>query len=179
MTDSTIFFHGWGYNPLFWQSHIEQYKNTHILCYNRGYFGDYYKPNLGIGKNRCVTHSTGLFFVTQEYNLSDFDEVIIYAGFDIFPSKTAVKAMRIGLQKTPDKILNDFYNACGFIPCLLEKPNINRLADDLKMLEILDISKQLQDINYTAYHGGNDTIITEPLKGAIMIANTGHLCNLI
>lgn len=179
MIDNTIFFHGWGYGSLFWQSNVSHYGNTNILLYNRGYYGAYHKPKLPVGKTQCVTHSAGLLFAIQEYNMVDFDKIIIYAGFERFPNKIAAKAMRLGLQKNPEKIMYDFYDACGFIPSVTEKPDIKRLCDDLKMLEICDISEQLKHIQYTAYHGKNDTIIPMPLTGAISIDNTGHLCNLI
>ena len=179
MTENTIFFHGWGYNCEFWQAHARHYQNTQCAFYNRGYFGDYHKPPLGAGKNLCVTHSAGLFFAQQEYHLSNFDDIIIYAGFDTFPNKIGAKAMRLGLTKDPQKILHSFYNACGFMPHLTQTPNIQRLYDDLKMLETYDLSPALNAIHFIAYHGEHDAIIRTPLKGAKIIANTGHLCNLI
>jgi pimeloyl-[acyl-carrier protein] methyl ester esterase len=178
MIENTIFFHGWGYDYRFWQSYRQNY-NTHTLFYNRGYFGDYAKPKLGKGKNRCVTHSMGLFFALQEYDLSDFDEIVIYAGFKVFPNQIATKAMRLGLKKNPEKILHDFYKICGYTPTTYMGIDWKKLGDDLKMLETSDISQDLQDITYTAYHGQFDMILPNPLEGAIILENTGHLCNLI
>jgi hypothetical protein len=178
MIENTIFFHGWGYNFEFWHNHLNAYKNTNIMVYNRGYYEEYHKPKLPIGKTQCVTHSAGLLFAAQEYGLSCFDKIIIYAGFESFPNKTALKAMRLGLQKNPEKILHDFYQACGFMPHFLKNTDISRLIDDLKMLEIFTVSKDLQTVNYTAYHGSKDAIIPIPLKNAIIIENAGHLCNL-
>ncbi len=179
MIENTIFFHGWGYHSEFWHTSLGMYNDTNIMLYNRGYYGYYHKPKLGTGNNRCVTHSSGLLFAAQEYGLSCFDEIIIYAGFKRFPNKTVLKAMRLGLQKNPEKILHDFYQACGFMPHFSENPDISRLIDDLTMLENCDISEQLHHIDYTAYHGSDDTIIQVPLKDAIIIENAGHLCNLI
>lgn len=175
-----ILFHGWGYNASFWDKiTVPSWVGNNHICYDRGYFGEYHKPPLGQGKNICVTHSTGLFFAAQDYDLSLFDEIIIYAGFESFENKAAARAMRLGLQKNPTKILNDFYNACGFIPNTLKNPNIQRLSDDLKMLETQNISDTLKQIPYTAYHGEYDTIIPQPLTGAKIIRGVGHLCNLM
>ncbi len=179
MIDNILFFHGFGYDALFWQSYIKSIKDTNILLYNRGYFTPYHKPTLPTGKTRCITHSTGLFFASQDYNLSDFDDIIIYAGFTEFPNKTAAKAMRLGLRKNPDKIMDNFYQTCGYTPNLTQKPDINRLSDDLYLLETYNISDILQPLPYTAYHGEQDMIIPTPLKNAMIIPNAGHLCNLI
>jgi hypothetical protein len=179
MTENILFFHGFGYDALFWQSYIKDLQDTNILLYNRGYFSAYHKPTLPAGKTKCITHSTGLFFATQEYNLSDFDEIIIYAGFTQFPNKTTAKAMRLGLRKNPDKIMTDFYKACGYTPNITQKPDINRLSDDLHLLEIFDISEILYTLSYTAYHGDQDMIIPTPLKNAMIIPDAGHLCNLL
>lgn len=178
MIENTIFFHGWGYHSEFWHTHLGLYNNTNIMVYNRGYYGAYHKPNLPMGKTHCITHSAGLLFASQEYGLACFDKIIIYAGFENFPNKIALKAMRLGLKKNPKKILYDFYQACGFIPHFSETPNIGRLSDDLTMLENCDLSEQLHHVDYTAYHGSDDTIIPVPLKDAIIIENAGHLCTL-
>jgi hypothetical protein len=87
--------------------------------------------------------------------------------------------MRLGLKKDPQKILHSFYNACGFMPNLIQTPNIQRLCDDLEMLETYDLSPVLNAVHFVAYHGTHDKIVPTPLKGAKIIANTGHLCNLI
>ncbi len=178
MIENTIFFHGWGYHSEFWHNYLDIDNNTKSSFYNRGYYGQYHKPKLPIGKTQFITHSAGLLFASQEYGLACFDKIIIYAGFENFSNKTALKAMRLGLHKNPEKILHDFYQACGFMPHFSENPDISRLSDDLKMLEICDISEQLHHIDYTAYHGAYDTIIKVPLKDAIIIENAGHLCNL-
>ena len=118
-------------------------------------------------------------FAAYEYGLSCFDTITIYAGFDVFPNQTTAKAMRLGLLKNPQKILNSFYALCGFNPNIPSDPNMILLANDLKMLETYDLSPALNAIHFIAYHGEHDAIIRTPLKGAKIIANTGHLCNLI
>ncbi|MFT6072070.1 MAG: hypothetical protein ACJARD_000756 [Alphaproteobacteria bacterium] len=185
MEHNTIFFHGWGYSGDFWQSYIKKSGLQSASCYNRGYFGNDHKPLLKQGYNRCVTHSSGLLFASQEYDLSAFNDIIIYAGFEAFPNKIALKAMRLKMAKHNQQlqVISDFYTLCGYVPNIINTViDYGKLANDLKLLEEYNITTDINWRNlshYTAYHGDNDPIITTPLRGAIILKNTGHLCNLI
>ncbi len=178
MTQKTIFFHGWSYDPQFW--HVISLQNIHECeFYDRGYYGAYHKPELGSQSNRAITHSMGLLFLTQEYDIKKFDDIIIYAGFTKFPNQVAPKAMYRGLKQNPVKIIHDFQQACGYqMPFLLENMNIQQLADDLLLLQKIDISNLLSKVSYTAYHGTEDKIVTSPLSNAILLPHQGHLCGL-
>lgn len=183
MTQKIIFIHGWGYNPLFWKNYAKAYYGNY-LCdyYNRGYFGDYHKPRLiAQSKNYCVTHSTGLFFAFKEYDMSLFDKIIIYAGFETFPNIKAARAMRLGMHHHPKKIMLDFYKNCGLVPENLEQLCFKTLKEDLKLLETYSLKEhpQWETIKYISYKGENDPILQDTtLPNTIILQNTGHLCDI-
>jgi hypothetical protein len=180
----TIFFHGWSYHPCFWNNHIQRfYHQQSVACYNRGYYEQPYKPLLINGFNRAITHSMGLYFLAQDYNLKAFDEIIIYAGFTHFPSQSSLKAMQLGMKRNPDKIINDFQKTCGYLITDYKKSiNYQQLQNDLILLEktnLFELQNSFSFVDYTAYHGDNDIIVPSAFDKAIILKNTGHLCNLI
>lgn len=176
-----LFIHGWAYDASFWDSYIQTYHaDDTILLYDRGYFNNPHKPIITPDMQiHCVTHSMGLFFAFDEYDMSLFQSLTIYAGFETFPDLKGLKAMNLGMRRTPQKILDNFYQSCGYRPHISTELNYNLLQTDLKFLESFSLKNDpsWQSQTYSAFHGQNDLILKDRiLKNARILEKTGHLC---
>ena len=119
-----FFIHGWGFDSSFWSPVTTSFKKKYsysISLFDLGFFGKE-RLNIKVEKgniNIFILHSYGLnWFLKQSYN-ADF--IINFSGSPIFIDpkieniflKKKLERMIFMFEKTPKKVLEEFYHRCG------------------------------------------------------------------
>ena len=188
MTYNILYFHGWSYDADFFKD-FAKHLSYSAQFFDRGYFRKPHTPILKDGHNIAVTHSMGLFFLCEYYDLNNFDKIIILSGFSDFCAgrdDVIVKTLHEGLVKHPEKTLRRFSLLCDDRKRKFDPHHLNYalLQSDLDLLikhSVQDIILPHQDKIYTV-HGDNDKVI--PVEFCqisahknMIVTNAGHVYN--
>ena len=187
MTVKIFYFHGWSYEAHFFYDFAQTIPYISFF-YNRGYNMPASAPIINpYDNNIAVTHSMGLFFLLQNYNINDFKKIIILSGFAKFPiSPSILTRMQKGLLKNPSIILKEFRkNAGDFSDFETDNFNIPLLIEDLEILKNYDASDILHAYQGRIYtiHGEKDKIVPHIKAGLssydhIIISQIEHVFSL-
>jgi hypothetical protein len=164
-----VFFHGWGFNGSSWNA----WHNTQSVgTFDRGYFYNDKKSNVGAFPKTIVAHSLGLHFVPTEL-FSHCEKLIVIGGFRNFHehsiqdrrSKLINKAMQRKLKTEPQEVLHNFYKACALDERLYPETinlNIPLLMEDLDYLDTAQIDPGLlkRVASIELLHGAKDEIVS-------------------
>ena len=181
MNHSVIFFHGWSYHSDFFQSLSDICPNP--VFYNRGYIGAYHRPILKPAqKYHAITHSAGLLFLCQDYDLNDFETIIIINGFSCFTksiSPRILKLMQKNLLHDATKTLSDFSHQTGDMARVIDTQhfNIKPLYDDLDLLSGTDIMDIILPHRHKIHHIHSENDAIMPFEKSHIPAQKTYILN--
>lgn len=171
MLHNIYYFHGWSYTGDFWKGIVPHIPCGEYFFYERGYD---YAPNRPVldtqKRNIAITHSMGLYFLLENYDVGFFEKIIVIAGFSSFPQVSPLANLRImqrNFKRDALKTLVNFRLLVGDMRELSMHPiNTDILNADLEKLAILDYTLQLQSIKDKLYfiEMEHDKIILSPQR---------------
>ncbi|MGB8602410.1 MAG: alpha/beta fold hydrolase [Rhizomicrobium sp.] len=144
-----VLIHGWGFGPAVWDALCTELTGVETLRLDLGFFaqpvGDAcaqavqkFAPS---GDDILVGHSLGLLWGLTQY--AGWGGFIAINGFARFAARdgdpncapvAALKAMKMGLRRDPEKVVADFYHALGHDGPVPRGPNAAALSTGLDLL---------------------------------------------
>lgn len=183
-------FHGWGFDRnawSVWQSYLA--PSCQLQAFDRGYYGEPYSPEFNDLNTRKIifAHSYGLHLCPPRL-LESCDLLIIFNGFIRFHPEAprSQKKSRLILQRMQDRfalepgaVIRDFMQRCydpvAYQDCLGGEPDLNRLAEDLRLLGHSSISTATLEKARRIHilHGAEDRIVPNP-QGQVLFEKLRH-----
>ncbi|MDN5835792.1 MAG: alpha/beta hydrolase [Nitrosospira sp.] len=169
-------FHGWGFDRSawsVWQNYLA--PSYRLQAFDRGYYGRPHDPVFSDPGSRKIifAHSYGLHLCPPR-QLESCDFLVIFSGFIHFHPETPrlqnkshliLQRMQERFTIEPAAVIGDFMRRC-YAPVTYENhlsgaPDLNRLADDLRLLAYSRIStamiEKVRQIHIL--HGAEDWIV--------------------
>lgn len=183
-------FHGWGFDPTAWSA-WQPYlaPSCRLQTFDRGYYGQPHDPEFSGSSARKIifAHSYGLHLCPPRH-LESCDLLIIFSGFIHFhpetprlqnKSRLILQRMQARFAIEPAAVIRDFMRRC-YAPATCANypsgaPDLNRLAEDLGLLECSRVSTAglWQSPRIEILHGAEDRIV--PIgQGRALFEALGH-----
>lgn len=169
-------FHGWGFDRNAWSVWRDYLvPSCRLQAFDRGYYGQPHNSEFTEPDTRKIifVHSYGLHLCPPR-QLESCDLLVIFNGFIHFhpQSPRPQKRSRLILQRMQDRfaiepvaVVGDFMRRC-YAPAMYEdhlgsEPDLNRLAEDLRVLDQTRIAMTaLEEVPYIQIlHGTEDRIV--------------------